>query len=170
MRARDRVVIGTLAWVALLATACGGGSGHPASAGSSPSSGVYQRYLAYSRCMRAHGAPFWPDPATRGRGPEYPITARVLAREHGPSWNAALSACAKQAPPQLPFTEAQLATARGKLLTQIRCVRAHGFPSWPAPVINPDNITFMPPRGVNVSHPSPQLRAAEQACHWPPAP
>jgi hypothetical protein len=169
MRARDRVVIGALAGTALLATACGG-SGGPASAGASPSSGVYQRYLAYSRCMRGHGAPFWPDPSARDGGPEYPITTHILAREHGPSWNAALSACSKVAPPQLPFTEAQLAAARSELMKQIRCVRAHGFAGWPDPVINPNDITFLPPRGVNVNHPPPQLKAAEQACHWPPAP
>jgi hypothetical protein len=41
---------------------------------------------------------------------------------------------------------------------------------WPDPVINPNDITFLPPRGVNVNHPSPQLKAAKHACHWPPAP
>jgi hypothetical protein len=166
MRARDRVVIGGLAGVALLATACGAVSGSAGSVAASPS-GAYQQY---SRCMRAHGAPFWPDPSTRGGGYQYRITARILAQEHGPAWNAALAACAKHAPPQLPFTEAQLAAARGKLLNEIRCVRAHGFPGWPDPVVNPNDITFLPPHGVNVNHPSPRLLAAEQACHWPPAP
>ena len=170
MRARDRIVIGALAGAALLVAACGGGGGRTGSVAAAPSSGVYQRYLAYTRCMRAHGAPFWPDPSTRGGGYEYPVTAHILAQEHGPSWNAALGVCAKQAPPQLPFTEAQLAAARSSLLKDVRCVRAHGFPGWPDPVINPGDITLMPPRGVNVNHPSPQLRAAEQACHWPPAP
>jgi len=168
MRTRDLAV---LAGTALLVAGCSGGGGDGTTGvAPSPSSGADQQYLAYSRCMRAHGAPFWPDPSMRGGGPEYPITARILARERGPSWNAAVGACAKQAPPQLPFTEAQLAAARGKLLGEIRCVRAHGFPGWPDPVINPNDITFLPPRGVNVNHPSPQLKAAEQACHWPPAP
>jgi hypothetical protein len=67
--------------------------------------------------MRAHGAPFWPDKSTTltGGGYEYPITPRILAAEHGRSWNAALSACAKLAPPQLPLTEAQLEAAGGSL-------------------------------------------------------
>ena len=165
MRTRD---VAVLAGTALLVAACGGGT---ASSAASPSSAVHQRDLAYSRCMRAHGASFWPDPSMRrGGGYQYPITAHDLAQEHGPSWNAALSACAKQTPPQLPFTEAQLAAARTNLLKQIRCVRAHGFPGWPDPVINPSDITFRPPRGVNVNHPSPRLKAAAQACHWPPAP
>jgi hypothetical protein len=173
MRPHDRraIAISVLAGIALLATACsGGGSSGTASVAAAPSSGIYQRYLAYSRCMRAHGAPFWPGPALRADGYEYPITAHILAQEHGPSWNAAVSACAKLAPPQLPFTGAQLAAARSNLLEGIGCMRAHGFPGWPDPVITPNDIYFLPPRGVNLRHPSPQLQAAEQACHWPPAP
>jgi hypothetical protein len=107
-------------------------------------------------------------PVHQTRGPhQYPITSRILAQEHGRPWNAALSACAKLAPPQLPFTEAQLEAARSKLLPDVRCMRAHGFPGWPNPVINPNDISFLPPAGVNVRDPSPQLQAAEQACRWP---
>jgi hypothetical protein len=123
--------------------------------------------------MRAHGAPSWPDPSTysqRGGDYEYPITAHILAQEHGPSWNAVLSACAKLAPPQLPFTEAQIEAADSRLLKVTRCMRAHGFPGWPDPVVNPNDIGFLPPAGVNLRDPSPQLQAAEQACHWPSAP
>jgi hypothetical protein len=168
---RRAIAISVLSGIALLAAACsGGGSSGTASVAASPSSGIYQQYLAYSRCMRTHGAPFWPGPSTRGGGYEYPITAHILAQEHGPSWSAAQSACAKLAPPQLPFTEAQLAAARSKLLKDIGCIRAHGFPGWPDPVITPNDIYFLPPRRVNMSSPSPRLRAAEQACHWPPAP
>ena len=165
MRARDRVA--ALAGIALLATACGGGgSGGPASVTASPSSEVYQKYLAYSRCMRAHGAPFWPDPDTTysDGAYEYPITAQILAAEHGPSWNAALSACAKQAPPLLPFTASQLAPARSRLLKVTQCMRSHGFPSWPDPEINPYGIGYLSrPRGAIPSNP--KFQAAEQACH-----
>jgi hypothetical protein len=117
--------------------------------------------------MRTHGAPFWPDPSSGGAGPEYTITPRILAQERGPSWNAALSACAKQAPPQLPFTEAQLAAARSRLVAVTHCMRTHGFPGWPDPVVSAGDIGFLPPRGVNLRDPSPQLQSAEQACHWP---
>ena len=48
------------AGLAVLAAACGGGS----PAGSSPSHPPdYQQYYAYSQCMRARGAPFWPEPS-----------------------------------------------------------------------------------------------------------
>lgn len=119
--------------------------------------------------VRAGGAPFWPDPAgQQGGGDEYLITAHILAQEHGPSWNAALSGCAKLAPPELPFTAAKLAAARSMLLKDVRCVRAHGFPGWPDPVISPNEIGFLALAGVNISNPSPRLQAAQRACHWPP--
>jgi hypothetical protein len=173
MQARDRIV--ALAGIALLATACGGGgegSGSGVAATSSASASGRQPYLAYSRCMQTHGAPFWPDPSTSitSRAPAYTITPRILAREHGPSWNAALSACAKKAPGQLPFTEAQLEVARTRLLKMTRCMRAHGYPDWPDPITNPDDVSYLPARGVNIKDPSPRLKAAGQACHLPSAP
>src|SRR5580704_6645452 len=169
MRARDRITV--LAGVALLATACGGGASSHAGAGGTSTAAGRRPYLAYSRCMRAHGAPFWPNPSTRAqRGGvyQYPFTAHILAQEHGSSWNAALSACAKQAPPQLPFTEAQLEAAESRLLKATRCMRAHGFPDWPDPEISPYDISFLPPRGATPGNP--KFQAAKQACHLPSAP
>ena len=163
MRARDRIA--ALVGVALLATACGGGVSSHAGAGRSSAAADRRPYLAYSRCMRNHGAPFWPNPSTRaGRGGvyQYRVTAHILAQEHGPSWNAALSACAKHAP-RLPFTEAQLAAARTRLLKVTQCMRSHGFPDWPDPDISPSQISILPPRGANPGNP--KYRAAAQACH-----
>jgi hypothetical protein len=170
---RPAIAVVVLAGIALLAACSAGGSSRPASTAASPSSGIYQQYLAYSRCMRTHGAPFWPDPnaSVTDRGLPYTITSRILAAEHGPSWNAALTACAKLASPQLqlPLTAARMATARSNALQATRCMRAHGFPDWPDMTVTPYDIDFLPPRGVNIQHPSPQLQAAEQACHWPAA-
>ncbi len=75
-----------------------------------------------------------------------------------------------KAPSQLPFTEAQLVAADTRLLKVIRCMRADGYPDWPDPVVNPNDVGFLPPRGVNISDPSPRLKAAGQACHLPSAP
>jgi len=173
MRARDHAVaLAVLGGIAVLAAACGGGSSSGAGASAAASAASRQPYLAYSRCMQTHGAPFWPDPAasTSRSGPAYKITQRILAQEHGPSWNAALSACAKKAPSQLPFTEAQLEAAGARLQRLTRCMRAHGYPDWPEPIINPNDVGFLPPRGVNIGDPSPKLKRADQACHLPSAP
>jgi hypothetical protein len=74
------------------------------------------------------------------------------------------------APSQLPLTEAQLVAAGTRLLKVTQCMRAHGYPDWPDPIVNPNDVGFLPPRGVNISDPSPRLEAAGQACHLPSAP
>jgi len=173
MRARDHaVVVAVLAGIALLAAACGGGSSSGAGAAGTSSASIREPYLAYSRCMQTHGAPFWPDPlaSITSRSPTYTITPRILAQEHGPSWNAALSACAKNAPSQLPFTEAQLEAAKTRLMRVTLCMRAHGYPDWPDPIVNPNDVGYLPPRGVSIQDPSRKLKAAAQACHLPSAP
>ena len=59
-----------LAGIALLLVACGGG-GSPALGGTT----AYQKALAYSQCMRAHGVPSYPDPTYRnGRPTDQPLT------------------------------------------------------------------------------------------------
>jgi hypothetical protein len=172
MRARDHAgAIAVLTGIALFAAACGGGSSSGDGAAATSAS-IRQPYLAYSRCMQTHGAPFWPDPSASitSASPVYTITPQTLAAEHGPSWNAALAACAKKAPSQLPFTAAQLAAIDARMLKLTRCMRAHGFRDWPDPIVNPYGAGFLPPRGVNIKNPSPQLQAAQQACHSPAAP
>src|SRR6266536_2168452 len=62
--ARTVAAVIATAVLALLAVACSGGS--PSSAGSGGSSSVggstnSQKALAYSRCMRSHGVPKFPD-------------------------------------------------------------------------------------------------------------
>jgi hypothetical protein len=53
---RVAALAGALAGTVLLAAACGGSPGPAASSGES----LYQRSLAYSRCMRSHGVPDYP--------------------------------------------------------------------------------------------------------------
>jgi hypothetical protein len=173
MRARDHaVVIAVLAGIALLTAACGGRSSSGAGTAGTSSASIRQPYLAYSRCMQTHGAPFWPDPlaSITSRSPAYTITQTILAQEHGPSWNAALSACAKKVPSQLPFTEAQLRATKTRLMKLTLCMRSHGYPDWPDPIVNPGDVGYLPPRGANLQDPSPKLKAADQACRVPSAP
>lgn len=57
------------------------------------------------------GPPFWPEPsqvpqAVWDNPYTYKITPKILAREHGRGWQAALTACLKLAPRALPYTAA----------------------------------------------------------------
>jgi hypothetical protein len=133
---------GTLITVAtaivLLASACSG-TGAPASPAASSRPAGYQRFLAYSKCMRAHGAPFWPDPSRAPGGVydykiTYKITSRILRQEQGPGWHAALTACRTLAPPELPVTAAQIRTLRSQLRNWPGACARTGSPASPAPM------------------------------------
>jgi hypothetical protein len=161
-----------VAAVALLVAACGGGSsstgaGGGASATSGGSSGStaggphYQQALAYSKCMRSHGEPDWPDPPAPGapaaQGPSSIDTT-------SPVYQQAANACQHLRPGgQLSKSEQQ--QLMNQLLKFAACVRSHGEPDFPDPTlvngvprINSSNTT------LNLNKPSPQLQAAYNAC------
>ena len=177
-RRNSRPLAGLLAVVvpgaAVLAAACGGsggsGSGGPAR---TLYPATYRQYHAYSRCMRSHGAPFWPEPTEVSHGVfdspyRYQVTAKVLAREHGPGWQAAVAACHSLAPQGIPFTAAQISALRSQLEKLAACMRAHGIAAFPSPVAGASGGGFPSP-GKGVSPDSARFEAAQRAC-WRYAP
>jgi hypothetical protein len=169
-RRQAGVLAAAVAGVAVLAAACGSGGPSPA-APSHPAG--YQRYHAYSACMRSHGAPFWPEPSQVPQGVwdnpnTYEITPRILAQEHGPGWQAALTACRKVAPRQLPYTAAQVSALRSELQKLAACMRGHGITHFPSPVAGPYGAGFQSP-GLGVDPGSARFLAAQRAC-WGYAP
>jgi hypothetical protein len=168
-------VVAAVAALAVLTAACSGGTGSGGSASQPRPSHPpgWQQYHAYTRCMRSHGAPFWPEPTEVPAGVwdnpnTYKITAQILAAEHGSGWRAALSACQRLAPSQLPYTAAQVSALRSQLRRLAACVRTHGITHFPGPVAGPYGAGFPSP-GPGVSPASAQFQAAQQAC-WHDAP
>jgi hypothetical protein len=160
--------------VAVIAAACGASSGrggHQSGPGRAPAGlCAVPRVL---QCLRSHGAPFWPEPSQVPQGVfdnpnTYVITPRILAQEHGPGWQAALTACRALAPRQLPYTAAQIRALRSHLLKLAGCMRAHGITRFPAPVTGPYGGGFRSP-GPGVKPDSAQFTAAQRAC-WRYAP
>jgi hypothetical protein len=156
--------------VAVLATACGGGS-----APSSASAPTYAQVRALAQCMRGHGVPDFPDPNASGG---YTLTSNGSVEGAGGSSididssqvQAAYGDCRHLLPggPSISQLEQQVqqeqqakARALPELLTWEQCVRSHGVPDFdpglggqsPAPgssgAINPN---------------SPQFQAALSAC------
>jgi len=156
--------------VAVLATACGGGS-----APSSASPPTYAQVLALAQCMRGHGVPNFPDPNASG---SYTLTPNGSIEGAGGSSidinssqaQAAYGDCRHLLPggpsiSQLEQMEQQEQQQQEKalpeLLTWEQCVRSHGVPNFnlglggqsPAPgnsgAFNPN---------------SPQFQAALTAC------
>lgn len=61
-RFRRAGLLAAVAETALLAAGCGSGGSSPAAAGAT----ACQKALSYTRCMRSHGVPGFPDPTSQG--------------------------------------------------------------------------------------------------------
>jgi hypothetical protein len=123
--ARTAAGVIAAAALALLAAACGGSGSPGGSGGASPAGGSWDAQLiAFSRCMRSHGVPKFPDP-TRGMVP------RVTWGEVGVSaaqMTASARACQHLLPsgPHEGPPQTQNLVRHG--LDVARCMRAHGIP------------------------------------------
>ena len=132
-RVRATAIITVMAAAALLAAACSGpsstGSGGSPNAGGSGSSSPW---VAYSRCVRAHGIPDFPDPDSSGN------LNKEAIRHLGVSdslLRAATAACANLNPSNLsPAQQRQQLTDDLKFA---RCMRSHGLPNFPDPTTDP---------------------------------
>jgi hypothetical protein len=155
--ARNAVAIIAAAGLAVVAASCGGspgsqvaelGSTASKSSSSSNSAAALAHgngWLAFSRCMRAHGVPKFPDPASGGELPKISLQQLGVS---SPQFQAAQTACQGLRPtvgslqhqtdclmlgncPQALVQ--QMLTAERKYA---RCMRSHAVPSWPDPTIN----------------------------------
>ena len=159
-RARARVtgarpaVLAALAGTALLAAACSSGSGALASAQQTN----YQKALAYSQCMRAHGEPGFPDPQANGslliNGPKDHLNGALM--------NSANKACQHLMPKSPPLTASQQRRITAQALKFVACMRAHGLATFPDPQVNSGGIALQLPKGLSPN--SPVFQAAQQAC------
>ena len=142
--------------LSLLTAGCGGGSSTPA-ATTTKQNGA----LVYSHCMHSHEVPNFPDPNSSGQIPKNQVIALDLS---SPQFEAAQRACAQLYPYRGPAESAaqgQVHTAA--LLALARCVRGHGFPSFPDPTSS-GQVTYemLANAGINLRQPA-ALQAAD-AC------
>jgi hypothetical protein len=169
-----RRIASTLAGVAaigLLVAACGGGSKGPgvanvgtsttaAKSASGGSSG--KGLLAFSRCMRSHGVPSFPDPGSSG---QISISSANGINPDSPQVKSAQAACQSLLPGGRP-TAAQNAQRTAQALKFSQCMRAHGVPKFPDPSTSNGRISIGvkggPLSGLDPS--SPQFQAAQKAC------
>jgi hypothetical protein len=149
--ARTAAAITATAALALLAAACSGSGLSSAGAGGSPSAGgstSSPSAIGYSRCMRHHGVPNFPDPGSNGQVPKASaqllgvsssqLQAAERACQHlypsnGGSLNSAsLQQCYETG--DCPQALVQQALNVGRKFA--RCMRFHGVPNWPDPTID----------------------------------
>ncbi len=140
--------------IGVLVAGCGGSSPHPATAGhatgagltsatggattsSSTAPGAYgSGLLTFARCMRANGAPNFPDPQPGGGGFDFHASAAVIS---SPAFRAAQAQCAKLMPGGGPLSPGPPPSAQtmAQLVRIAACMRQHGVPQFPDPRITP---------------------------------
>ena len=118
-----------------------------AASGSSPSSTVAggpssvrgsanAQLLAFSRCMRAKGVPNFPDPQPGATNAKFPRAQQLGVSSS--RYQAAVKDCQHLLPAgtgdQFPPAEVQLLLIG--MLKFSQCMREHGVPSWPDPIVD----------------------------------
>lgn len=176
--ARLRCAIAALV-AALLVAACGsssptgtsppGAAGRATTSSSSPDhSAAASASLAFSKCMRSHGVPNFPD--LGGNGMRIAASGRTIS-VNGSSFSASAFSLTRQKCRRfLPHTSAsplQAARQRQQGLKFARCMRGHGVPNFPDPTAAPgsgaNQVAHL--SGVSAQElQSPDFQAAAKAC------
>ena len=161
-RARAAAVITVMAAAALLAAACSSspsstGSGGSPNAGGSASS---PSALAFSRCMRSHGVPNFPDPPPSFNG-KFPGSSPQQLGVSVSRIRAATVACQNLLP---TVRGPALLTAQEQqdYLRAAACMRSHGITNFPDPVFSGGTVHFPIPSSIDAS--STSFTQARQTC------
>lgn len=177
-RARRRAaMLAATAGIGLLTVACGGNSSSTASGGSSASADSGGTAVAYSQCIRSHGVPKYPDPASGGG------VAKTDAQHLGVS-ESVLQAAQRACQHLLPVSgsqrqqEQQCLEADSCTPAQVQqiesterkfagCMRSHGVPNWPDPTLDDTGRPVFNLIPVGISHAeqhSPSMTATIAEC------
>jgi hypothetical protein len=143
----------------MLATACGGSPGSPTVTQSQSEQNLE---LAYSRCMRAHGVPEFPDPKSGGGYSRSAIQA--VGGRFSPRIQTAQKHCQQQAAAAgFTHTAAQIRQHVKQEMAFAACMRKHRMPNFPDPDAQ-GGFVGSPGSGWDPS--SPQFQAAQKACAY----
>ena len=149
-----------MAAAALLSAACGGS---PSSTGSGASPNAVgsanSQALAYSRCVRSHGVPDFPDPDSNGQIPKEAVVHAVGLSDSRAM--AATNACANLNPagqggPTLTAQEQQ------DYLKAAACMRSHGITNFPDPAFPGGRVSLSIPSSIDTK--SRQFTLAAHTC------
>lgn len=162
--------------ISLVLAACGG----PSSSGvaqlgstttqvtnptnASGSSSQVGEALAFARCMRSDGVTNFPDPNANA---EFNKATMSQLEASNARYQTATQSCAHLFPgmsgksPSQVLAQ-QIANDEAKF---VRCMRSHGVPKWPNPVIQQGRLVF-DSQAVGIDPGSPRIAAKMQACDY----
>jgi hypothetical protein len=165
----------SVAACALLAVGCGGGSSpgvanvasstttttvSPSASGRTQATGL----VAFASCMRSHGVPNFPDPASSGGIPKQAVVSAFQAVSTSQA-KAAQEACNHLVPVGgLSGQPVQTITAQDRqdYLRAAACMRSHGFAGFPDPTFPNNTITLHIPSSIDQE--SPRFKSAATTC------
>jgi hypothetical protein len=180
-KARAAAAIVVTVGLALLAAACGSSpashvaqlgstttqpaatSTAPITAGSPSSRSATSQPLAFSHCMRSHGVSNFPDPGSSGVWPK----SQVELAAGNPRFQAATQACGHLLPdggPGVPPSPAVVQQIRTDMTKFARCMRFHGVPNWPDPVVDDQGRGSFDTQAAGINTNSPQISAKIHDC------
>jgi hypothetical protein len=143
--------------LSLLVSACGGSSGSSLASTTSAGSARLAAALAFSRCMRTQGVSNFPDPEAQGQFPPFQTgVSKQISAAADATCNHLLSHGGADRTPQ--DRREKLAFA----LQVARCLRSHGFPSFPDPTVSSGGTSQALPTGIDSN--SAQFQSAQTAC------
>lgn len=160
----------------VLAAGCGGSAPSPTGDASTSASaaGAVESGVAFSRCIRSHGVPNFPDPKVSGQAVRMGSPSTVQS----PAFQSALHSCQGLLPKGPPGSEASSPQAQTRMLEVSACMRKHGISGFPDPTTsppsNPGNSAIIGnggyylviPKSIDTS--APAFERAAAACNFGP--
>ncbi len=151
--------------------ACGSGSSSTSITSSTTSSSSASTHLTsaqaqqvlvnFAACVRAHGVPSFPDPSSPQQ-----FKSIFAGNEQSPAFQSAAKVCQHLLPGGGTGAHGQAPTSRAHVAAELafaRCLRSHGFPSFPDPSSTGKlSYEMLSNAGVDIHQPA-VLRAAD-AC------
>jgi hypothetical protein len=148
VRRRHMVVASVIATTVLTLAACGGTPPTAAPSRTEGRSAGSPSAVAYSACMRSNGVPTFPDPDSSGGLPKVDahqlgvssaklVAARGTCQHLLPANGGAIDAASIQRCMMADDCPSALGQqVRSEELDFARCMRSHGVPNWPDPIID----------------------------------
>jgi hypothetical protein len=161
---------------AVVIAACG--SSDPSQRSSGRAKGaVFAAAVNYSRCMRSHGVPNYPDPKVTGDSVQLGGSG---IDPQSPAVQSARQSCQRLLPGGGPGSAHPSAQDKAQMLHLSLCMRQHGVTGFPDPTLTPppnpadygtvidrNDVVIAIPKSIDTS--SPAFEQAATACNFNPA-
>jgi hypothetical protein len=159
---RDAIAIIAGTALLLLVAACTGGPSSTSPSGSPNAGGsATTQLLAFAHCMRSNGVGGFPDPDSAG---EFPKATLAQLAANSSEYQAASKTCAHLLPSGVGGSTAaqdqEIANDEAKFA---KCMRSHGVPNWPDPVLDQGRLVF-DPAGAGIDTTKPRISTTMQSC------